>query len=311
MQRRVFLTQLAATGAFAGLAANPRSLAAAAPQPASLATTQLTDRLTLITGAGGNVVVFNSPDGVLLVDGGAVAHSAALLQTVRQLTGTDRIHTLFNTHWHWDQTGSNATLGPKGTQIISHENTRLWLGTDVDCEWQNRRYERLPKSARPTKTFYTTGTLEFGGERIDYGAMPQAHTDGDLYVHFRNANLVVAGDVLAVGRYPIIDWSTGGWIGGLADAAKTLATLGNDATRYVPGLGPAQTHAAVQAEAQMLDTMRKRLAKLLAEGMSAQDMVDAKPAQDFDAQWGDPTLFIRNAWPGLVARSRELGVAIV
>ena len=67
----------------------------------------------------------------------------------------------------------------------------------------------------------------------------------------------------------------------------------------------------VVAEQQMLDTMRRRLSKLLAEGMSSQDMIDAKPAQDFDAQWGDPRLFIANAWPGLVHRAREIGVAIV
>jgi glyoxylase-like metal-dependent hydrolase (beta-lactamase superfamily II) len=303
MQRRLFIAQFGAA-----LAAS-RTVFGAAPQ--ALGTTPLGEGLTLISGAGGNVVVFNSADGVLLVDGGAAAQSAALLQTVRQLTGTDRIHTLFNTHWHWDQTGLNATLGPRGTQIIAHENTKLWLGTEVDCEWQNRRYDRLPKAARPNKTFYTTGTLQFGGEQIDYGYLPQAHTDGDLYVHFRKANLIVGGDVLSVGRYPIIDWSTGGWLGGLADGAKALAALGNDATRYVPGLGGLQTRAAVNAEAQMLATMRTRLAKLLADGMSAQDMVDAKPTQDFDAQWGDPALFIRNAWPGLVARARELGVAIV
>jgi glyoxylase-like metal-dependent hydrolase (beta-lactamase superfamily II) len=310
MQRRQFLTQF---GAAASLLAVARFAQAAAAHgaPSMLTTTPLGEKLTLVSGAGGNVVVFHSPEGVLLVDGGAAAHSAALLQTVRQLTGSDRIHTLVNTHWHWDQTGSNATLGARGTRILAHENTRLWLGTDVDCEWQNRRYDRLPKAARPTQTFYTTGTLQFGGEQIDYGHLPQAHTDGDLYLHFRKANVIVGGDVLSVGRYPIIDWSTGGWLGGLADGAKVLASLGNETTRYVPGLGPVQDRAAVTAEAQMLDTMRKRLAKLLAEGMSTQDMVDAKPTQDFDAQWGDPTLFIRNAWPGLVARARELGVSIV
>lgn len=305
MQRRQFIS------GFAVALAVSRGPLAAAAAPTTLTTTPLAEGVTLIGGAGGNVVVFSSPEGVLLVDGGAAAHSAALLETVRRLTGSDRIHTLVNTHWHWDQTGSNAMLGARGTQILAHENTKLWLGTDVDCEWQNRRYERLPKAARPTKTFYTAGTLQFGGEQIDYGHMPQAHTDGDLYVHFRKANIIVGGDVLSVGRYPIIDWSTGGWLGGLADGAKQLASLGNDATRYVPGVGGVQTREVVAAEAAMLDTMRKRLAKLLAEGMSAQDMVDAKPTQDFDAQWGDPTLFIRNAWPGLVARARELGVSIV
>ena len=304
MHRRHFLMLLAA----AGSASAARAAGAA---NAAITRTPLSDTLTLLSGAGGNVIVFNSPEGVLLVDGGSKAHSVALLQTVKQITGTDRIHTLVNTHWHWDQTGSNATLGAKGTQILAHENTKLWLGTEIDSDWEQRRYERYPKNARPTKTFHTTGTLSFGGEQIDYGHMPQAHTDGDIYVHFRNANVIACGDVLSVRRYPIIDYSTGGWLGGLVDGTKQLATLGNDATRYVPGLGPAQTRADVNAENQMLSTMRTRLAKLLAEGMSAQDMLDAKPSKDFDAAWGDPELFIRNAWPGLVARARELGVAIV
>ncbi|MEY4760755.1 MAG: Beta-lactamase precursor [Pseudomonadota bacterium] len=309
MQRRSFIAGLAAVGAAAGFPAAPRA-AWAAGSP-SLGTTRLTDSLTLVTGAGGNVVVFDSPEGVLLVDGGSRARSAELLQTVRGLTGKDRVHTLFNTHWHWDQTGSNAALAGSGTQILSHENTRLWLGTDVDSEWEQRRYERLPKSARPTKTFYTTGSLQFGGEQIDYGHLPQAHTDGDLYVHFRRADVIVCGDVLSVGRYPLIDYSTGGWLGGLVEATKQLAALGKDSTRFVPGVGSVQSRAAVQAENQMLGTMRTRLAKLLAEGMSAQEMVDARPSRDFDTTWGDPELFIRNAWPGLVARARELGVAIV
>ena len=304
MHRRHFLMLLAAAGtASAAKAANTTQ--------AAITRTPLSDTLTLLSGAGGNVIVFNSPEGVLLVDGGSQVHSAALLQTVKQITGTDRIHTLVNTHWHWDQTGSNATLGAQGTQILSHENTKLWLGTEVDSEWEKRRYDRYPKNARPTKTFYTTGTLAFGGEQIDYGHMPQAHTDGDLYVHFRKANVIACGDVLSVRRYPIIDYSTGGWLGGLVDGTKQLATLGNETTRYVPGLGPVQARADVTAANQMLSTMRTRLAKLLAEGMSAQDMVDAKPGKDFDASWGDSELFIRNAWPGLVARARELGVAIV
>jgi cyclase len=285
--------------------------AAGSASAASLDVVALGGGLSLVTGAGGNVVVFVGPDAVLMVDGGAREHSAALLATVDRLAGGKPVTTLFNTHWHWDQTGSNAALAARGTKVIAHENTRLWLGTDVNSRWENRVYPRVPKEARPTDTFYTTGALDFGGERIEYGHLPQAHTDGDLYVHFRNANLVVAGDVVSVGRYPVIDYVTGGWVGGLATAAKTLADLGNDATRYVPGLGAVQSRAQVQAEAAMLATMRQRLAKLLADGMSAQDMIDAKPTQDFDASWGDPTLFISNAWPGLVHRARELGVSIV
>jgi cyclase len=309
VDRRRFIGRCLAT-ATALPAATLLRPADAAVEP--LQVSSLTDRISLIRGGGGNVVVFNSSDGVLLVDGGSPERSAEVLAKVRALTGAEHIHTLCNTHWHWEQTGSNKALGPRGTKIIAHENTRLWLGTEVDSAWQQHRvFPRLPPPARPTQTFYTTGTLSFGGEQIDYGHLPQAHTDGDIFVRFRTANLIACGDVVSVGSYPIIDYSTGGWLGGLAAAAKSLAAMGDPQTRYVPGSGPAQSLAEVQAESDMLATMLKRLAKLLAEGGSVEDMLAAHPSKEFDARWGDPTLFIANAWPGLVARARELGVAIV
>jgi glyoxylase-like metal-dependent hydrolase (beta-lactamase superfamily II) len=141
--------------------------------------------------------------------------------------------------------------------------------------------------------------------------MPQAHTDGDLYVFFRDSNVVVAGDVVSVGAYPIIDYSTNGWIGGLLEATKTLVGLANANTQIVPGLGPVCGRAELETERDMLTAMKLRLSQLLAKGMSVPDMLAAAPTRDFDAQWGDPTLFISNAWPGLVARARELGVNIV
>jgi glyoxylase-like metal-dependent hydrolase (beta-lactamase superfamily II) len=307
MDRRHFIYQGLQAAAL-GMTTLRRARAA---EPAPLAVVPLTAGLWMVTGGGGNVTVLESSAGVLLVDGGAPERSAEVLKLVKARTGASRIHTLFNTHWHWDQTGSNRTLGPAGTRIIAHENTRLWLGTQIDCKWQNRVYQPLPRDARPNQTFYTTGSLSFGGEHIDYGYLPQAHTDGDLYVFFRDANVLVAGDVVAVGAYPIIDYSTNGWIGGLLDATKTLIGLANVTTRIVPGKGPVQSRADLEGERDMLAAMKLRLSQLLAQGMSVQDMLAATPAREFDAQWGDPTLFISNAWPGLVARARELGVNIV
>jgi cyclase len=307
MDRRHFIRQ--ALPAAAAATAVARWVGAAEPQP--LAVMAVAKGLSVVTGGGGNVTVFQSPEGVLLVDGGSPERSADVLKLVKAQTGATRIHTLFNTHWHWDQTGSNRTLGPAGTRIIAHENTRLWLGTEVFSQWQNRSFPPLPRKARPTQTFYTTGSLSFGGEHIDYGYLPQAHTDGDLYVFFRDANVLVVGDVISVGAYPIIDYSTNGWIGGLLDATKTLTELANANTRIVPGQGPLQTRADVEAERDMLAMMKQRLSKLLAQGMSAPDMLAAAPSRDFDAKWGDPTLFISNAFPGLTQRARELGVNIV
>lgn len=265
----------------------------------------------MISGGGGNVVVFNSPEGVLMVDGGSPEHSAQILELVKQQTGASSVHTLFNTHWHWEQTGSNLTLGKAGTKIIAHENTRLWLTTEINSKWQKRIYKPLPREAHPNETFYTTGSLSFGGEQIDYGHLHQAHTDGDIYVFFRNANVLVASDVVSVGSYPIPDYSTNGWIGGMVNATETLIGLCNEQTKVIPGLGEPQGKAHLQAQHAMLADLKLRLSKLLAQGMSAQDMLDAAATKDYDAQWGDPTLFVRNVWHGLVHRARELGVSIV
>jgi cyclase len=284
---------------------------ASAAESAALVVEPLAQGLFVVRGGGGNVTVLQTSEGVLLVDGGSPERSAEVLKLVKARTGAAKIHTLFNTHWHWDQTGSNRTLGPAGTRIIAHENTKLWLGTEVFSKWQNRRYPPLPHDARPNQTFYTTGSLIFGGEHIDYGYLPQAHTDGDLYVFLRDSNVIIAGDVVSVGAYPIIDYSTNGWIGGLLEATKTLIGLANANTQFVPGLGPVRRRAEVETERDMLTALKLRLSQLLAKGMSVPDMLAAAPSRDFDAHWGDPTLFISNAWPGLVARARELGVNIV
>jgi cyclase len=309
MDRRSFLTHIVPAASIA-LAAHVSSTQAA-PAESELVITPLAGNLWLIAGAGGNVMVLKSSAGVLMVDGGAREHSARLLKAVRDIAGSDRVHTLFNTHWHADQTGSNATLGAAGTRIIAHENTRLWLTTDVESKWENRIYQPLPKIAQPGQTFYTTGSLEFGGEKIDYGHLGQAHTDGDIYVFFRSANVLVAGDVVSVGSYPIIDYCTNGWIGGVVTALNSLMELADANTRIVPGRGMPQNREYLKTEHNTLNTIKTRLSRLMAQGMSAKEMIAAKPAEDFRALWGDPEFLIRNSYPGMAHRAGELGVSIV
>jgi cyclase len=308
MHRRVFLSQV--LPAVAGAAVLGRADDAHAAT-SGLVVTKLTDQLSLISGGGGNVTVFTTPEGVLLVDGGAAKHSARILAEVRKLSGARGVHTLFNTHWHHDQTGSNLTLGNAGTRIIAHENTKLWLGTEVNSKWESRVYERLPPKARPTQTFYTTGSLEFGGEQIDYGLLPNAHTDGDIFVRFRKANVLVAGDVVTADAFPVADYCTHGWIGGTITATQMLFDITDEGTRLVPGRGATLTRAQVKEENEMLQVVRGRMARMLGLGMSAQEMVDAAPAKEFEAQRGDPTLFIRNTWEAISRRPQEMGVNVV
>ncbi|MEJ1964871.1 MAG: MBL fold metallo-hydrolase [Gammaproteobacteria bacterium] len=300
------------TAVVANVAGSVRPLRAAAKAARTpLAVTELGERLFVVSGGGGNVTVFHPDEGVLLVDGGSMERSSEVLDLVRKRTKQRQIHTLFNTHWHWDQTGSNGALGKGGTRIISHENTRLWLGMDVDSKWENRKYPRLPEKARPNQTFYTPGSLSFGGATIDYALMPEAHTDGDIYVHFREANVLVGSDVVSIGAYPILDTASNGWITGNLNGVTKLKELSKEGTRIVPGKGAVQARAHLDAQSAMLAAVRQRMAKMLAQGMSAQEMLDAHPTKEFDAVWGDPELFVRNAFRGISLRPQQMGVSIV
>lgn len=299
--RRGFLKT--ALGAAAGLSVCRLAPAAAT---APLTVSSLSDALVLIAGAGANVVALSAPEGLVVVDGGLEARSRELLKMLAGLPGGHHIHTVFNTHWHWDHTGSNERLRKAGATIIAHENTRLWLGTEIHETWEPRTYPPRPREAQPTQTFYKTGQLTFGGEPVDYGYLPQAHTDGDIYVYFRRENVLVAGDVVSVGSYPILDYCTGGWIGGMVDATQKLLDLTNDQTRIVPGVGPLQTRADLAAEHEMLATLKEDLWQLMRKGMGADDMIAAGATRKYDGKWGNSDLFISNAYQGMYGHVREM-----
>lgn len=252
--------------------------------------TKLSDNLSLYTGAGANVLAMTGPDGVVMVDGGLEEHSAPLLKAVG-----GRIHTLFNTHWHPEHTGSNLAVGKAGGTILAHENTRLWLSTDITRPWETKTFPPLPKEARPNKTFYTTGSLSVNGEQIDYGYMLQAHTDGDIYVYFRKSNVLALGGLTSANGWPLIDWWTGGWIEGLANGLDTAAKVANPETRIVTANGPIMTHAELQAHAKMYRTVSQRVQQLMRRGRGVQETLDAAPTKEFDAQMGNAEQFVRRA----------------
>jgi glyoxylase-like metal-dependent hydrolase (beta-lactamase superfamily II) len=303
--RRAFLRTLF-KGA-AALSLSHRVLAREEERSASITATRLTDNLSLITGAGGNVVTVTGPDGVLMVNGGLPEKSADLLKLVTGPQPTNRVQALFNTDWHWENTGSNETLGKSGAKIIAHENTKLWLGAEIDVEWQNRIYKPLPKAALPNQTFYTTGKMTFGKEQIQYGHVFQAHTDGDIYVFFPDPNILVTGDVFTAGAYPIPDYSTGGWLGGLVNGTKTLIGLTDAKTRVIPGVGPVQTRSDLESQLEMCSKVKDRIVELMKQGKGSDEIMAAVPTGEFDKKWGDPTVFLSVVYRGMWSHVRELG----
>lgn len=274
-----------------------------AQSPAILSTTDLGHGFSVIHGAGINVVSLKGPDGLLVIDGGLAEHSDQVVAAL----GSDSIRVLFNTHWHREATGLNQIAAESGAKIIAHENTRLWLNAGVNVRWQERRYEPLPKAWQPNDTFYKTTTTTFAKQPVEAGYMLQAHTDGDIYVFFPEANILVTGDVVAADSYPVLDYETGGWVNGLSDGHSKLLEVANEQTKIIPGTGPVMSYAELQKHAEIFATLRDTFIGMIRKGMTPAEMVEAKPTAEYDTIYGHPDQFVNNAYWGLWAHVREIG----
>jgi len=269
-------------------------------QPASrIAVTRLAPEAVVITGAGANVVAAADADGVTMVDGGLAEHSQALLDAVSGAFDARPVRTLFNTHWHPEQTGANLELAHAGARIVSQVNTRLWLGTDVKRPWEDFVHEPLPPEARPQVTFFDRGReIDLAG--VECGHLLQAHTDGDCYVFLPEANVLAIGGVIAGDRWPLIDWWTGGWFGGLVEGLETLLQIADEDTRIVPAEGPVIRRAELEAQRDMYAELFVRFRdELLFKGMSPAEAVAARPTAGWHADWPNRDEFVTLAFQSL------------
>jgi len=261
-------------------------------------TLKLSDDLFVLRQPGeANVLAQIDAKGVLLVDGGSARGSDALLKAVSGLPGAGPVHTLFNTHWHPEQTGSNERLGKAGVTIIAHENTRLWLGQNVTWPWNGQHFAKLPKVAQPNKTFYTTVKLE---SDVRYGYISDAaHTDGDLYVYFPKQNVLAAGGAVSGQGWPVVDWWTGGWIGGIVGGLQRLQTVANADTRIVPADGSVLSLADLRSQVDMYGKIYDTLSQMMNKGRGPTEAVAAQPAKEFEAKMGNSDEFIRRSFESL------------
>jgi glyoxylase-like metal-dependent hydrolase (beta-lactamase superfamily II) len=277
---------------------------------AQVTTTALADRLSLITSGGTNVLALSTPDGLVLVDSGAPDRSNALVAELKSLS-SGGVRTVFNTHYHPENTGANETLRQSGATIVAHENTRLWMATPVWNPAEDRYRPPRPAPAQPTQTFRTEDSMTLGGERLDYGYLIEAHTSGDIYVRFRDANVLAVGDVASPTRDPELDYFTGAWIGGRVDAMDRLLALCDDRTRVVPGFGPVMTKAELKAERDVMKTVYDRTVDQVREGDDATDMLKAGVLNGLARTWKDPQRFLYDVQKGLWAHHNKLSPNVV
>ncbi|MGH9594485.1 MAG: MBL fold metallo-hydrolase [Bryobacteraceae bacterium] len=278
------------------------------PQPS---VTKLTGTLAVIDGGGANVTAFSTGDGFVLVDSGAPGSADAVMAALNGLAPNGKVQTLFNTHYHLDQTANNERFAAQGAKIISQMRTKEWLSTDywVPAEW---RYEKArPKAAWPAETFVEEGSLKAGSEQIDYGYLLMAHTSGDAYFRFKNANVIAVGDVASPLRDPDLDWFTGAWVGGRVDSIDLLLSIADDQTRFVPAYGPVMTKAQFKAERDLMEEVRQRVFDHVRAGEGPQDMLEVGVLNGLPRKWKDPLKFLYAAAKGAWAYQDKLGANIV
>ena len=255
---------------------------------APIAVEKLAANVSLLSGAGGNVVLIHGKDGKVLVDGFVKTAWANLKKTLDAVDATP-IKALIDTHWHFDHADNNGNARAEGAMVIAAEKTRARLSQSHDV--LGMHFDPEPSSALPNKTFATGLQIPINGEELSLSLIPPAHTDTDTFILLRKANVLHMGDVYFNGVYPFIDVSTGGRINGMIDGAARALKMTTAQTRIVPGHGPLGDRATLTRYHDMMVTIRDRVQKLKTAGRSLADVKAAKPSADFDAAWGKGGMF--------------------
>ena len=258
------------------------------PDETEIRIQKITENLYLFFGLGGNIAVSIGDDGVLIVDDQIPSLIPKIKDAIKEIGGGDLVYTI-NTHWHFDHAEGNLALDPKITKIISQSNAREYMakGGLIDMVANRINQEPYPDYALPVITYENGMTLYFNNEEIEIVHFGPAHTSGDSAVIFHNQNAVHYGDVFVTEGYPFIDVSSGGSIDGIINFLSKSLTKLKPGAIILPGHGEIATIQDVEDTIIMLKTVRERILKMINEGKSLQEVIDAKPTKDFDEKYPD------------------------
>jgi glyoxylase-like metal-dependent hydrolase (beta-lactamase superfamily II) len=277
-----------------------------------------------LAGGGGNVVIAVSDQGVTMVDAGAAGQAARLQAAVRRITRRP-LRLLVNTSSDPDHVGGNGDMvafaggaitgqigqdrpAHFGTAFVAHENSylRMLKGTPS--------MPPLTGAALPVSSFFTARKDLFSsGQPVQLFAPAPAHTDGDLFVFFRSADVIAAGDIFRTDRYPMVDLSRGGSIDGVIDALNAIVELTvpernqMGGTRVVPGHGRLANESDVVDYRDMLTIIRDRVQAMVEKGNTLAQIQAANLALEYDGTYGRASewsgaMFLESVYNSLAAR---------
>jgi cyclase len=297
---RIGLTAIATVMLMAGSAVAQQAPPAVTPVPpppdfskVEIKTTDLGDNVYLLEGQGGNITVALAQNGIIMVDGQFAPLHDKIKAAIAVISNLP-IKYLVNTHYHGDHTGGNESFAKDGATVVAQVNVKNRLAAGTSNGLTGVKTPPAPQGALPSKTYTETSKVRLPGRVANLKHIENAHTDGDTYVWFKTANVLATGDTFTNGRYPNIDFANGGNIKGMIAAADAYLKLTNANSRIVPGHGPIADRKALTDYRTMLVTARDRMAKLVKDGKSEDEVVAAKPFADLDAKWAPTELASSN-----------------
>jgi len=234
---------------------------------------------------GGNIGVSTGEDGVFLIDDQFAPMTEKIRAAIAKITD-ESVRFVFNTHWHGDHAGGNENLNADGALIVAHDNVRRRMSSEQFVDLFQVTLPASPYAALPILTFDNTATFHLNGQTIEAFKVAASHTDGDVVLHFKEADIIHTGDVYFNKIYPLIDVSGGGSLNGMVTAVDQILAVATEKTQIIPGHGALSNRAELLAYRKMLVDVRERIKTAIEKGVSEQDFIASKPTADYDRVWG-------------------------
>lgn len=246
---------------------------------------QLTDGIYYLEGSGGNIGVSVGDDGLFLVDDQYAQLSDRIIAALATLSD-EPVKFILNTHHHGDHVGGNRNMAQEGAVIVAHENVRTHLAASALGDNLDRMLTADERQGLPVVTFTDSVDFHMNGQSIHAFHIDPAHTDGDSFVVFREANIIHTGDTFRTTSYPRVDTAAGGTFHGIVDGYETLLEISDAETVFLPGHGVPSRQDEVRRQLAMFVDIRDSVLNGIDAGMSLEEIQATQPTADYDAQWG-------------------------